>query len=165
MADSLKDATLLYRSPWVRHVRMILRLKVLHVGIIGGLCCPLVVASSAGTQNRRRDWALAGATGLCSAVVAWTLGWSARRFVGELRFSPAAGLVKMSTLDVWGRRVDLVRPSHCIERLPPGVFRMGANVPLTFSYDPDVQHILLLRENHVHDENLLRKLLTADSNS
>ena len=96
----------LYRFAWVRSLRMLLRLKALQVGSIAAVALPATALLSS-------DQALGA--GAYAGVVAITIGvaglggsmaWYCERFVQQLDWMPHSQSIRVSTLTMWGNRLD-----------------------------------------------------------
>ena len=94
----------IYHFAYIRHLRMLLRFKVLQLGLGVSLFLPAMTVYESGG-------ALTGSeVGLLAAVVGGTvaaggsLSWYCQRLVGELSWRPDERVLRVSTLNVWGHR-------------------------------------------------------------
>ncbi|KAJ1621282.1 hypothetical protein T492DRAFT_1071462 [Pavlovales sp. CCMP2436] len=150
-----------YRSPWVLSARMVLRAKVLQVGALVGMGAPAFIAARAGDLSLT-DYAILGSTLAGSMVVAGSLSYISKRFVGEIKLREDARDVIVSTLSVWGNRIDHVYPIAAVVPLTPRTLqvRKGKAVPLAFGDGQGKQHVVILRDDHVVDQTALFRLIT-----
>lgn len=154
-------ARLIYRSPWVLPARMLLRMKVAQVGAMVGMGAPAFIALR-GAELGASECVLLGSTFAGSLVLASSLAYISERFVGEIRLREAERSVVLSTLTVWGGRIDHVYPLAAVMPLAPRSLQQRKAVPLTFSTDPKGrQHIVILRADHTIDRPALDRLLTG----
>lgn len=151
---------LLYRSPWVLPARLLLRMKVLQVGTLVGMGAPAVIAARAG-ELMMSDYAILGSTFAGSMVVGGSLAFISERFIGEIRLRPESQSVVVSTLSIWGNRVDHVYPLASVVPLSPRALQAKKAVPLTFSDGREKQHVIILRADHTPDRPGLERLLTG----
>ena len=159
MADKLAEK-LLYRSPWVLPARFLLRMKVLQVGTLVGMGAPAVIAARAG-ELMASEYAILGSTFAGSMVVGGSLAFIAERFIGEIRLRPESRSVVVSTLSIWGNRIDHVYPIASVVPLSPRALQSKKAVPLTFADGRDKQHVVILRADHTPDRAGLEQLLTG----
>ncbi|KAG8467044.1 hypothetical protein KFE25_000360 [Diacronema lutheri] len=152
---------LIYRSPWVLGARLLLRAKVLQVGTMVGVGAPLAIAMRAGELGLG-EYAVLGSTFAGSVVVGASLAFISERFVGEIRLHKEAGSVVVSTLSVWGQRLDHVYPVAAVVPLAPRTVQQRRAVPLVFHTDAKGrQHVVILRDDHAVDRPALEQLLTG----
>jgi hypothetical protein len=163
LADS--SGRVLYRSPWILPARMLLRMKVLQVGSLVGMGFPAVMAARGGDLGLA-DYAILGSTFAGSLVVGGSLAFISERFVGEIRLRDDARSVLVSTLSVWGNRIDHSYPTASIVPLSARSLAHTRAVPLSFAGArgrgaSEKQHVVILREDHAVDRAGLEALLTG----
>lgn len=139
---------------------MVLRAKVLQLGCLVGAASPAVLATKREPVTFT-DKLIVGTSCCGSLVVAATLNFLSRRFVGEMRVLRAEQRLVVSTLSVWGSRIDKSFPLASVVALPLPILRSRKAVPLTFADDPGTQHVVLLRDDHINDRLLLEQALSG----
>ena len=96
-----------YRLPWIKHLRFISRVKILHVAIVTALTWPMSIWYAQG---------LVSTTSLTASIVAaaattvglFGLSYFLRRVVGQIDLNKDDSTVVISTLTFWGNRRDCV---------------------------------------------------------
>jgi hypothetical protein len=158
-AGEASTMRVIYRSPWVLSARLLLRAKVLQVGALVGMGAPAFIAARAG-DLLVSDYAILGTTFAGSMVIAGSLSYISERFIGEIKLREDTRDVVVSTLSVWGSRIDHVYPVAAVVPLAPRSLQLRKAVPLTFNDGQHKQHIVILRDDHAVDKPALEQLLT-----
>lgn len=97
------DNQVLYRFKWMKHIRFISRVKILHVALMTSFTCPITYWYFCGDISLNSFiCALTGAAGTTAGFVA--LSYFFRRIIGELSFHEATQQVTISSLTFWGNR-------------------------------------------------------------
>lgn len=97
------DNQVLYRFKWMKHIRFISRVKILHVAFMTSFTCPITYWYLCGDISLNSFiCAVTGATGTTAGFVA--LSYFFRRIIGELSFHEATQQVTISSLTFWGNR-------------------------------------------------------------
>lgn len=119
----------IYHFAYIRHLRMLLRFKVLQLGMGVSLVLPAMTVYESGG-------ALTGSqVGLLAAVVGGTvaaggsLSWYCQRLVGELSWRPDARALRVSTLNVWGHRENRDVPLALLPGLLAPSFEPSDDAP------------------------------------
>lgn len=156
------QGSVIYRSPWVRPARLLLRMKLLQVGtMVAGAGAPALLAVR-GADLALSEVGIIASTFAGSLVLAGSLAYITERFVGEMRLRKEARSVVVSTLSLWGNRVDRVYPIASVVPLAPRSVQQRKAVPLAFRADAKArQHIIILRDDHAVDKPRLERLLTG----
>lgn len=103
-----KDSTRLYRFAHVKALSALLRLKGLHLtaGVAVLLPAYSVVTSGGMGALGLAEVATLAAVVTGSVGAGGALSWYCERIVGEMSYQERAGLLRVSTLTMWGNRVD-----------------------------------------------------------
>ena len=96
----------LYHFHYVRHLRQLLRMKVLQLGAGVGVLVPVVSVLGSGGALSGGEVGLMGGIVAGTVAVGASMSWYCERFVGEICWLPAARALRVSTLNVWGNRTD-----------------------------------------------------------
>lgn len=170
----------LYRGPWLLPFRTLVRFKIFQLAGVGAVSAPLSAALNNDPMSTTTMTAVAAVVG-GSAACSFALQYYASRYVGELALLRGANddclLVRVSTMDFWGKRSDTdVRVSQIT---PPfaGLSRQAyADLASNLFVPLDVasryfgrgggavakQHVLSLRHGALKDKKRLFQLLTGE---
>ena len=148
---SPEDSLLLYRFKWIKHLRFISRVKILHVAVVSALTWPMSFWYSSGIISfPTLVCAIAGAAGTTAGLVA--LSFFFRRVVGEISFHEDSQTVIISSLTFWGNRRNR---TLSLSSLVP-LCDSGIDVKNTFHrlelYDSKDVYLLNLRHCKISDE-------------
>ena len=101
--ETSEPTILLYKFPWMRHLRFISRLKQLQVGCVVLLTIPI---SYWYQQDLIKEYnLLAGVTAATATTVMLVIfSYFFTRIVGELHYNPHTGQVQLATLTFWSQR-------------------------------------------------------------
>lgn len=149
---------IIYRYKWIKQLRFISRVKILHVFVVGGLTGPMSYWFSQGIiSGSVLVTSIFAATATTGGLFA--LSYFFRRVIGELSFDPTKEEIMISSLTFWGNRRNLVVPiSNCIPLSdrdfdPKNLFH---RVEL---YGNEFVYLLNLRHGKVYDNERLLELL------
>ena len=103
----------LYRFRWIKLVRFVSRVKIVHVAVVTSLTWPMIYWYSSGFVSFPvLISSVVGALGATAGLVA--LSFFFRRIVGEISVNNAAETVTISTLTFWGNRRDRTFPRSAL---------------------------------------------------
>ena len=147
-------------------------MKVLQLGMGVGVCLPVASVLSSGSV----DGLTFGEIGLMGSIVAGTLAvggstsWYCEKFVGELSWRPAERALRVSTLNVWGSRVDRDIPLAQLAELLSPSFVPSEDVPtplderrklLPFHVGADGRYMVLLHRESFREPDAVFELLAG----
>lgn len=149
---------LLYKFPWMRHLRFISRLKQLQVVSVILLTFPISHWYQQGLITEYN--LLAGFTAATATTVMLVIfSYFFTRIVGELRYSPQTGQVQLATLTFFSLRRNQV--FHCDDVIPLRESR--SNVKKTWQRLEINGHsnvyLYSLRLGKIYDTELLGQIL------
>ena len=152
LTPSPEDSLLLYRFKWIKHLRFISRVKILHVAVVSALTWPMSYWYSSGIISfPTLVCAIAGAAGTTAGLVA--LSFFFRRVIGEISFHEDSQSVIISSLTFWGNRRNRILPLSSLVPLCDS----GIDVKNTFHrlelYDSKDVYLLNLRHCKIFDED------------
>lgn len=157
-SQSLSNPIMLYKFPWMRHLRFISRLKQFQVGCVVFLTFPISYWYQQGVINQFN--LLAGVTAAtATTAMLFIFSYFFRRIVGELQYNPQTGSVQLSTLTFWSQRRD--QELHCDDIIPLSETRSDGRKTwqrLEISGHSDV-YLYSLRLGKIYDRELLGRLL------
>ena len=104
------ETTRLYRFAYIKSLRALLRVKLLHLSLPVAMGIPTLKLVSEGIPTLADGGMLAAMVG-GTVAAASTLSWYCERLVGELAWLPKRGtrredILRVSTLSMWGERRD-----------------------------------------------------------
>lgn len=148
---SCKDNQLLYRFQWIKQLRFVSRVKVLHVGVVVSLTWPMSYWYSSGLISfSTLTCALVGALGTTAGLVA--LSYFFRRVVGEISIDEDTQEVTISSLTFWGNRRNRAFPlTSLIPLSDSGIDSKNTFHRLELCDSKDV-YLLNLRHCQIFDE-------------
>ena len=104
-----QDNQVLYRFRWIKQLRFISRVKIVHVAVVVSLVWPMSYWYSNGLISLPTlSCAVAGAVGTTVGLVA--ISYFFRRVVGELSIDEVTQKVTISSLTFWGNRRNRTFP-------------------------------------------------------
>lgn len=159
----------LYRFAHVRVLRALLRLKVLQLGVGVGVLYPAATLLARGDALTLFDGGVLAAVVGGTVVVGGTMSWYCERLVGEASWLPSERALRISTLSMWGARIDTVHGPDELARSGffaprPGVDAAdGLHYPTPGSHPLELgekAHIFVWGRRHVVEPTALANLLT-----
>lgn len=141
-----------YRGPWLRAFRMLVRMKIAQLTAAGAAVTPLV-AWNAGEPLGALDLVGLSALFVGATAASGTLWYYSRRYVGELAL--VGPRVRISTLDFWGNRSDLEVLRRDIKPPFPGL------TPAQLREAMKMQQIVPLEGNALWRVCMMRIILEA----
>lgn len=94
----------IYHFAYIRHLRMLLRFKVLQLGAGVSLFLPAMTVYESGGALTGSQVGLLAAVVVGTVAAGGSLSWYCQRLVGELSWRPDERALRVSTLNVWGHR-------------------------------------------------------------
>lgn len=151
------DVTVFYRWPTMKHFRLISRMKMYQLGLMGVLLPPATVSYINGDlSGTGLTLAYVAAGGTLSILL--SLSHLSTSIIGEMAYLPVTGHLKLSTLTFLGYRKDiLILPSQIIRNTHSGFFSEleVKGHPRTFRYS--------IRYGKILDRELLAHLIFSVS--
>jgi len=153
-------AVVVYRFAYVRVLRATLRLKIAHM--IGSGVVVMSCVSWAGGASAFESVILA-AIGFGTVVVGSTLSWYCQRLIQELSWRPSEQVLRISTLSLWGHRLDRDYPLDAITPSwgADGPARSEVNRLLIPFEVNGVQFIIVNSKTNMRRPNDLVRLMAA----
>ncbi|XP_062507634.1 transmembrane protein 186-like [Corticium candelabrum] len=156
--ESVSGAILVYKFPWMKHLRFISRLKQFQAGCVILLIFPISYWHHQGLLDDFN--VVAGVTAAtATTIMLFIISYFSRRIVGELRFHPHTGMVQLSTLTFWSRRQN--QAFHCSDIIP--MSETQSNTAKTWQkleiFDHSDIYLYSLRLGKIYHQELLRQLL------
>ncbi|CAM6123509.1 unnamed protein product [Calypogeia fissa] len=156
----------LYRAKWIRPIRLLVRLKVLQLGGVMALAIPLAEYSQQGSLSLGTTLAVGAVVGGAGAASA-ALWYYSRRLIGEMSLLlPDLRIVKISVLDFWGNREDLLYEISDI--VPPlkgltneELERAANKIVIPLDVIGDRQFFLSLRHGYLVHKDILFTILNG----
>lgn len=146
-----EDNRVLYRFKWIKQLRFISRVKILHVAVMTSLTWPMSYWYSSGLVSfPTLICAIAGAAGTTAGLVA--LSYFFRRVVGEVSIDESTKKVTISSLTFWGNRRNRTFPPTSVVPLSDS----GVDMKHTFHrlelYGSKDVYLVNLRHCKIYDE-------------
>lgn len=113
----------LYRNMWVRSMRMVLRLKVLHLGVGLGAVFPISIFLLRDLASPLELGFLASLAG-AAVVTGATMSWYCERIAQQISWRASERMLEVSTLTMWGARRDRY---FGLEQIDPTYASSGPN--------------------------------------
>lgn len=148
----------IYRYKWIKQLRFISRVKILHVFIVGGLTGPMSYWFNQGIiSGSVLVTSVFAATATTGGLFA--LSYFFRRVIGELSFDPLKEEFTISSLTFWGNRRNLVVPISNLIPLSDRGFDPENLFHRVELYGNEFVYLLNLRHGKVYDSKRLMELL------
>ncbi|XP_031567897.1 transmembrane protein 186-like [Actinia tenebrosa] len=149
---------IIYRYKWIKQLRFISRVKIVHVFIVGGLTGPMSYWFNQGIiSGSVLVTSIFAATATTAGLFA--LSYFFRRVIGELSFDPIKEEITISSLTFWGNRRNLVVPISNFIPLSDRDFDPKNLFHRVELYGNDFVYLLNLRHGRVYDSERLLQLL------
>lgn len=151
----------LYRYKWIKQLRLISRVKILHVFVVGGLTAPMCVWYSTGLVSGPVVFTAVFAAS-ATTVGLFALSYFFRRVIGELSYDKTADEVTISSLTFWGNRRNVVLPLSALVPLSERGFSDKNLFHRVERYGSNFVYLLNLRHGRIHDFEKLSEVLGLD---
>lgn len=162
----------IYRFAHIRSLRALLRVKVLQLGAGVGVGFPVVTALSTGGLPTAAEGAAVAAIAGGTIAVGASLSWYCERLVGELNWLPKAQSLRISTLTMWGQRLDsdvsaeqLAQDGYTKPVISPGAPASAPSYPSTGLNPLQLNgktYIFVWGARHVQQPEALARLLVRN---
>ncbi|XP_014673035.1 PREDICTED: transmembrane protein 186-like [Priapulus caudatus] len=103
------DFSVIYKFPYIVHMRVVSRFKIVQTGITSVVLLPMAALTAMGHVE---PWLLTytfGVTGLAAGMLC-VMSYFFRRLIGILALSNDGDMLKVSHMTFWGRRHDIYVP-------------------------------------------------------
>lgn len=158
VSTSRGDLETLYRLRWIKHLRFISRVKILHVAVVTALTWPISYWYTRG---------LVSTTGLAASIVAATattvglfvLSYFFRRIVGQIDVNKSNETVIISTLTFWGNRRNKVFSLSDVVPLSESGFEPKHVFHRLELYNSSYVYLCSLRYGEIYDQESFFKVI------
>lgn len=151
----------LYRYKWIKQLRFISRVKILHVLVVSGLTGPMCVWYSNGIVNGSVLFTTIFAASATTAGL-FALSFFFRRVIGELSYDKTNDEVIISSLTFWGNRRNIVLPITTLMPMSDRGFNDKNLFHRVERYGDDFVHLLNLRHGKIYNYDKLLEVLGLD---
>lgn len=151
----------LYRYKWIKQLRLISRVKILHVLVVSGLTAPMCVWYSSGVVSGPVVFTAVFAAS-ATTVGLFALSYFFRRVIGELSYDETTDEITISSLTFWGNRRNVVLPLSSLVPLSERGFSDKNLFHRLERYETDFVYLLNLRHGKIYDYGKLFKVLGLD---
>lgn len=148
----------LYRYKWIKQLRFISRVKILHVLIVSGLTGPMCVWYGNGIVNGKVLFATIFAAS-ATTVGLFALSYFFRRVIGELSYDKVNDQVTISSLTFWGNRRNTEIPLATLVPMSDCGFDDKNLFHRVERYGEDFVYLLNLRHGKIYNFYRLQEVL------
>ncbi|XP_020901337.1 transmembrane protein 186-like [Exaiptasia diaphana] len=148
----------LYRYKWIKQLRMVSRVKILHCLIVSGLTGPMCVWYGNGIINGNVLFATIFAA-TASTIGLFALSYFFRRVIGELSYDKVNDQVTISSLTFWGNRRNTEIPSSALVPMTDHGFSDKNLFHRVERYENDFVFLLNLRHGKIYNYDRLLEVL------